>query len=784
MASEDRNATSMVGKSFVRALRSIRGKETDDVPFGFNDWFVPGGKHDGRDGECDSPASSADSFDPEQATVSSFALPSDPYFGSQWHLKASSGYDINVASVWDDYTGRGVKVGVFDQGIDTSHSDLAPNYNAALSFDATTGAVGGASGLPKTGTDNHGAARNGSGAVGVAYGATLVSLYEPFGETASVFVPRVVRAYNYAATKLDVVNGSWGFGDNFKASANSAFIDNFKSTTFQPAATALQNAVTNGRGGLGTVFVPAAGNARQYGDDVNLHNFQNNRFTITVAALNQNGTVASYSTPGASILVAAPGTSVVTTDRVGSAGYVTGDYVSFSGTSAATPVVSGVVALMLEANAKLGYRDVQEILAYSARQTDATNAAWSFNGARNWNGGGLHVSHDAGYGLVDAHAAVRLAETWTAQSTKANEAVLTATGSGLSAIPDNNANGVSRSVNVTSGMRIDRVELDLSISHTRIGDLVVILTSPDGTRDVLMNRPGKDSDSPYGSTQANVNYTFGSTRHYGETGQGAWKVTVIDQATGYTGYLSNFTLRLYGDALNTNDTYVYTDEFGTLTNNLAVRQTLKDTNGGLDTLNAAAMTGNNTIDLNGGASVLAGRSLSIAAGAIERAYGGDGNDRLIGNAAANDLFGGRGSDTLDGGAGNDYLDGGAGNDRYGFGRGGGQDIIVNRDTTSIDDRVLFGSNIRYDQLWFERTGNDLRVDILGTTDHVDVRSWYADSACRVDAFQTTDGKILRADSVEQLRSAMASFSPPPVGRTDLSAAEHATLDPVLAAAWA
>ncbi|MFX5522508.1 hypothetical protein ABTD78_24870, partial [Acinetobacter baumannii] len=70
---------------------------------------------------------------------------------------------------------------------------------------------------------------------------------------------------------------------------------------------------------------------------------------------------------------------------------------------------------MLEANPHLGYRDIQKILAYSARQVDSVGSAWTTNGAFNWNGGGLHVSHDYGFGAVDALAAVRLAETWTEQ---------------------------------------------------------------------------------------------------------------------------------------------------------------------------------------------------------------------------------------------------------------------------------------------------------------------------------------------------------------------------------
>ena len=67
----------------------------------------------------------------------------------------------------------------------------------------------------------------------------------------------------------------------------------------------------------------------------------------------------------------------------------------------------------------------------------------------------------------------------------------------------------------------------------------------------------------------------------------------------------------------------------------------------------------------GATSTIAGQALTIAAGTvIENAYGGDGNDTITGNSAANQLFGGRGADVLDGGAGADTMIGGTGDDIY------------------------------------------------------------------------------------------------------------------------
>ena len=95
------------------------------------------------------------------------------------------------------------------------------------------------------------------------------------------------------------------------------------------------------------------------------------------------------------------------------------DYTYFSGTSASAPQVSAIVALMLEANPNLGYRDIQEILTHSSRNPDT--ASWKTNGANNFNLGGHLYNDDMGFGIIDAKAAVRLAESWQSQQTAHNE---------------------------------------------------------------------------------------------------------------------------------------------------------------------------------------------------------------------------------------------------------------------------------------------------------------------------------------------------------------------------
>jgi Ca2+-binding RTX toxin-like protein len=594
-----------------------------------------------------------------------FYMPTDSLVSSQWHLKntgqtgGTAGIDINVSAVWDDYTGAGVSIGIYDDGVDFTHSDLNDNYDASQHL-----VIGGTtySAMPTTGY--HGTAvagliaaeNNGTGTVGVAYGASITGV--PI--LRSSMAPDLLSAL-WEMDRFDIVNNSWGYTTAFQVNASSS--DSF----WQSFEGALVNAGT-GRGGLGTIIVKSAGNNRGSGLDTNYDNFTNHRQVIAVGAVDHNGNVAYYSTPGANLLVVAPsstyGVGLTTTDIAGAAGHDSGDYLSdFGGTSAAAPQISGVVALMLEANPELGWRDVQEILALSARQvgdpgslTGSEKYAWSYNGADNWNGGGMHFSNDYGFGLVDALAAVRLAESWTLQGTSANEVRVGVSATFNRAIPDNGS--TTFQLAIPNNILIDHVELTVDILHPNRGDLRITLTSPDGTISIVLDRPLNGTD-----TGDNLLFRFGSNAFWGENSAGTWTVTITDANGGNVGTVVSLSLAAYGDSVSADDLYVFTNEYASVGSDPA-RATLTDTDGGIDTLNAAAVTSASTLDLRPGAtSIIAGRALTIAAGTvIEVAWGGDGADVIIGNSSANKLYGARGDDTLEGGAGNDTLDGGAGSD--------------------------------------------------------------------------------------------------------------------------
>jgi subtilisin-like proprotein convertase family protein len=601
-------------------------------------------------------------------------LATEPGSAGQWHLRNTGqsgglpGIDINVVKAWLDYTGSGVKIGIVDDGFDLAHADLAANFKGG--WDSV-----GNDPSPAAGADNpHGTAvaglvgadDNGTGLIGVAHDADLygfridfspVDLTDPNAEflLEQQFLQQVDAIGRQA--QMDVSVNAWGYV--------YPFFDNFLDPEGAALVQAGENAVANGRGGLGTVLVFAAGNGRSYGDSVNHHNLENNQYAIAVAAIDATGNVELNSNPGAALLVSAPGAAVLTTDQTGASGYDPGDTVVLTGTSFAAPIVGGVVALMLEANAGLGYRDVQDILAASARPIDVADPGWTTNGARTWNGGGHRFSNDYGFGLVDATAAVRLAETWFAAGDVAdtfhNRTIATASWATGAAIPDGSAAGVATTASLAAALRIERIELEIDLVHDRLNDLVVELVSPSGTVSRLLDRPGAPPGFEIIYTNAfPLYFTLTSNAFRGESAAGTWTLRTKDVVSGATGTLHGWTLRAIGDAPGGDDTYIYTDAFAALGE--PSRRVLAD-NGGIDTINASAVSAASSVNLASLAVSIGGTAITIAPGTvIENVIGGDGNDLLVGNAATNILLGGRGNDRIYGQGGGDRLDGGDGDD--------------------------------------------------------------------------------------------------------------------------
>ncbi|MBT9386445.1 S8 family serine peptidase [Pseudooceanicola sp. CBS1P-1] len=591
----------------------------------------------------------------------------NPLYAQQWHFSLLGG----IEDVWQDYTGAGIRIAVFDEGVEAGQADLAANYDASLEYDFLDGA-------PDSASNGHGtavaaiiaAADNGSGGLGVAYGARLTSV-DYINDAVWLEASDYFRIFSEAA-RFDIVNNSWG---NLSAFSNYGDIGDAEGQIGQEAD-AIRSAADTGRRGLGTIFTKAAGNEANdsYLSVMGLHGnghgdgLNNLHEMIVVAATDTRGNVASYSNWGHNILVAAPA-AAVTSDMTGTAGYSSGDTLTtFGGTSAATPVVSGVAALMLEANRQLHWTDVQNILASSARQTgsdfgDGASgyevSSWFSNGASTWNGGGMTYHVNYGYGMIDARAAVRMAEVWTLMSPGSGKVQASQT---VASIPDTpilleDMGTAELSVTVEAGdILLDHVYVEVDMKHTWIQDVTLVLYAPDGSEVDLLARDGRNS--------YDADWTFGVTSLRGITQAGTWRLVATDHAERDSGLLRGLSLTFEGHRTSGNDIYTFTDDFLALKSVEGSRGSLSDDNGGSDWINLAALSGNAQMTLRDSAGTLRvdGQSWSTLSGSFENVAGGDGNDTISGNGLANHLLGGRGADIMAGGAGNDSLKGAGDND--------------------------------------------------------------------------------------------------------------------------
>ncbi len=670
--------------------------------------------------------------------------PTDTLYGSQWHfsqLSSLSGSRL-IERIWNDYTGAGIHVGVYDEGVQYSHPDLAANYDASRQVIVNGSTLDGAN----VGNFGHGtsvagliaASRNGTGAVGVAYGASVtgINIFDPGSQVyvnsgSSTILNNFFSAY-HQMTSFDVINNSWGSTPAFDIDQNLNTFNSFD----QRLVAEYSYGSANGRNGLGTIIVQSAGNDNL---DANGEGLNASRYTITVGALHQDGFASSYSNYGACLLVSTSGgdfntvragLGTVSTDLLGVDGYnnrgasgTASDYTNdFGGTSSAAPILTGVISLMLSANSQLGWRDVQNILALSADHTGSAigavtpgseeNNTWFINAARNWNGGGMHFSEDYGYGAVNVYAAVRIAEVWSqfaSAQTSANETTVTASGAG-GLINDLATNTFT--FNVAGNIQAEHIDLTLGLTHTAFSDLRIFLVSPQGTEVQLYDGIG-------GATANGLLWTFGMENFRGENTAGTWTIKIIDAVWADTGTLNSVLFNGFGSTINTNDVYTYTDEFNAMKSLNAARGTLTDISG-TDWINAAAISTDVILDLNPN-SVVAGRLLTIAAGTtIENAVTGDGNDSITGNSVANILEGMRGNDTINGmggadqilgGTGNDTMTGGLGNDAFIFNLSelavGQGDTVTDytRDVNGLGDRIAL-NGITYDHITVAvNTGN-------------------------------------------------------------------------------
>ncbi|KAL9969268.1 hypothetical protein ACROYT_G021464 [Oculina patagonica] len=449
----------------------------------------------------------------------------DPFFKDQWYLQnigqssGPTGVDINVLPVWArGYSGKGVVVSVLDDGIDHTHPDLKNNYDPDASFDFND-----FDGDPKPRDENlencHGTkcagevaaqADNGICGVGVSFNASIGGIRMLDGKATDTVEG---SSLSYRSDYIDIYSCCWGPKDDGKRFGKPGYL----------ATKALQIGAERGRGGKGNIYVWATGNGGLTDDDCNCDGYTTSIYTISIGAISDHGLSTYYTETCASTLaVTFSGGShretvenkVVTTDLHHKCTEV------FKGTSSAAPLAAGMLALVLEANPKLTWRDVQHIIVESSQVTSPLDEGWKTNGA------GKRYNHKFGFGRLDVSRMVDKALKW--KNVDRQRICHGAAHNTTRFIPASgslilSANTSACSSTASEIRRVEHVQLNVTLQHRHRGDISITLISPSGTRSKLLTTRRNDH-----SARGLKNWVFMTVHCWGEDPRGLWTVIVTD----------------------------------------------------------------------------------------------------------------------------------------------------------------------------------------------------------------------------------------------------------------
>lgn len=320
----------------------------------------------------------------------------DPAFDLQWGLKnySNEAVDINACQAWNIATGQGVKIAIHDNGTLLTHTDLVANLSP-LSFNVATGT---SPSVLSTQQPDHGtfvagicgaSQNNNLGITGVAPNSTLISISNPSGYNALTYCEKQALGINWAwktPVNADIINCSWGIH-----AAMPVLYPEFLED-------AIDDATTLGRQGKGCIVVFASGNDA-YGMRYPANNPNLN--LLTVGAITPTGEKPFFSAFGNTLDLVAPGVCITSTAANGA---ITEE----EGTSFAAPHVAGVAALMLSVNPCLTRQQVYDIIEQTAQKVNNTVSPFTYNLTAGRPNGAW--SNKVGYGLLDAYAAVKMAQ--------------------------------------------------------------------------------------------------------------------------------------------------------------------------------------------------------------------------------------------------------------------------------------------------------------------------------------------------------------------------------------
>ncbi|XP_060924003.1 proprotein convertase subtilisin/kexin type 6-like isoform X3 [Limanda limanda] len=370
--------------------------------------------------------------------------------------------------------------------------------------------------------------------VGIAYNARIGGIRMLDGDVTDIVE---AKALGIRPDYIDIYSASWGPRDDGKT------VDGPGPLTKQ----AFEQGIKKGRKGLGCIFVWASGNGGRQGDHCSCDGYTSSIYTISISSTTENGNKPWYLEVCSSIIATTYSSGefnerkIVTTDlrhRCTDA---------HTGTSVSAPIVAGIVALTLEANLLLTWRDIQHLLVKTSRPVHLKADDWKTNAA------GHRVSHLYGFGLVDAEAMVMEASKWRTVPPQHTCSQRLVRATRYIHAGQNLNSSITTGCSVEPEQLVDYLEhvvVRVLIAHPRRGDLEINLISPSGTRSQLLAKRLFDS-----SNEGFSNWEFMTVHFWGERAEGTWTLDITDTPSKprnpeVKGNLKEWTLVLYGTSQN------------------------------------------------------------------------------------------------------------------------------------------------------------------------------------------------------------------------------------------
>ncbi|XP_016844520.1 neuroendocrine convertase 1 isoform X1 [Nasonia vitripennis] len=447
--------------------------------------------------------------------------------------------DLNVLPVYKlGVTGRGVRIAVLDDGLEYTHEDLRANYDPEISYDVTDRDEDPMPRYEEPEANGHGTrcageiameADNRKCGVGVAFEASIGGIKMLDG----IVNDRIeAEALGYRVDLVDIYTASWGPPDDGKS------LD----TPGRLASEALERGIREGRDGRGSIYVWASGNGGSKNDDCGCDGYVGSIYTIAIGSASQTGNFPWYGEMCPANLATTYSGGAFQDQMIATTDLKNSCTTSHTGTSASAPLAAGILALALQVNKNLTWRDVQHLVIYTSKHDPLkNNPGWFRNAA------GLWFNPRFGFGLMDAHSLVLASSNWTSVSEKLICQVPAAVWAvrevsyGLPLRVQFEADGCAGVANEIH--YLEHVQVETNVEYTLRGALQMHLTAPSGTRVQLLGTRQLDD-----STDGFIKWKFMSVATWGEDPKGTWSLDVTDEAgpMNNTGIIRDSKLILHG----------------------------------------------------------------------------------------------------------------------------------------------------------------------------------------------------------------------------------------------